>query len=80
MSDQQVFELIWEPGFSTAEKITEISGRGVGMDIVREKIVGLGGTVEIDSTPGRRNVVHHPAAAGQPGVTIRPNRKIAEIL
>ncbi|ADB17977.1 CheA signal transduction histidine kinase [Pirellula staleyi DSM 6068] len=53
MTSHQIYQLIWEPGFSTAEKVTEISGRGMGMDIVRSKIEGLSGTVEVDSTPGQ---------------------------
>lgn len=53
MTPQQAYQLIWEPGFSTAEKITEISGRGMGMDIVRSKIEDLNGKVEVDSIPGQ---------------------------
>lgn len=53
MSRSQVYELIWEPGLSTAEKVTEVSGRGMGMDIVKSKIEALNGTVELDSTPGQ---------------------------
>lgn len=49
MSDRQAFTLIWQPGFSTAEQVTEISGRGMGMDIVLSKLEKLNGTVEIDS-------------------------------
>jgi two-component system chemotaxis sensor kinase CheA len=52
MSPQQLYQLIWEPGFSTAELVTEISGRGMGMDIVRSKIEELSGTVELESAPG----------------------------
>jgi two-component system chemotaxis sensor kinase CheA len=52
LSDHQVFQLIWEPGFSTAEKVTEISGRGMGMDIVRSKIEQLNGTVDLTSRKG----------------------------
>jgi two-component system chemotaxis sensor kinase CheA len=52
MSDQEVFGLIFEPGFSTAEQITEVSGRGVGMDVVKKNITAMGGRVEIDSMPG----------------------------
>ena len=46
---QEVFQFIFQPGFSTAEKITDISGRGVGMDVVKTKIESLGGTVDIES-------------------------------
>lgn len=52
MSDQEVFNLIFEPGFSTAEQITDVSGRGVGMDVVRRNIQSMGGRVEIDSMLG----------------------------
>jgi two-component system chemotaxis sensor kinase CheA len=52
MSDQDVYALIFEAGFSTAEKITDVSGRGVGMDVVRRNIREMGGSVEIDSAAG----------------------------
>jgi two-component system chemotaxis sensor kinase CheA len=52
MSDQEVFALIFEAGFSTAEEVTDVSGRGVGMDVVRRNIQSMGGRVEIDSMPG----------------------------
>jgi two-component system, chemotaxis family, sensor kinase CheA len=53
MSDKEVFNLIFEPGFSTAERITDISGRGVGMDVVKRQIQKLRGRVEIESEAGR---------------------------
>jgi chemotaxis protein histidine kinase CheA len=53
MTPPQIQALIWKSGMSTAERITEVSGRGVGMDIVRAKIEGLHGAVEVDSVPGR---------------------------
>ncbi|MBN2216412.1 MAG: Hpt domain-containing protein [Pirellulales bacterium] len=53
MTPQQILNLIWLPGFSTAGQVTEVSGRGVGMDIVRSRVESLNGTVELDSTPGR---------------------------
>ncbi len=53
MTPQQFHELIWKPGFSTAEKITEVSGRGMGMDIVWSKIEQLSGTVELSSEAGK---------------------------
>ena len=53
MTRQQIYQLIWEPGLSTAEKVTEVSGRGMGMDIVKSKIEDLNGTVELDSEPGQ---------------------------
>ncbi|MCP5243927.1 MAG: chemotaxis protein CheA [Burkholderiales bacterium] len=52
MSDQDVWMLIFEPGFSTAEKVTDVSGRGVGMDVVKRNIQDMGGRVEIDSVFG----------------------------
>ena len=52
MSDQEVFNLIFEAGFSTAEQVTDVSGRGVGMDVVRRNIQSMGGRVEIDSMAG----------------------------
>jgi two-component system, chemotaxis family, sensor kinase CheA len=51
-TDSEIFSLIFAPGFSTAETVTDISGRGVGMDVVRKNIDKLGGKVEIQSTPG----------------------------
>jgi two-component system chemotaxis sensor kinase CheA len=53
MSDRDAFDLIFYSGFSTAEKLTEVSGRGVGMDVVRNNIKKINGTVEIDSEPGK---------------------------
>jgi len=52
LSDQQVFELIFMPGFSTADVVSDVSGRGVGMDVVRRNIQELGGGVEIHSELG----------------------------
>ncbi|MBN8441055.1 MAG: chemotaxis protein CheA [Thauera sp.] len=53
LSDPEIYNLIFEPGFSTAEKVTNISGRGVGMDVVRRNIQGLRGSVDVSSTPGQ---------------------------
>jgi len=53
ISDRDVLQFILQPGFSTAEKITQISGRGVGMDVVHEEVRQLGGTMRIDSIPGQ---------------------------
>jgi two-component system chemotaxis sensor kinase CheA len=53
MTDQEVYGLIFEPGFSTAAQVTDVSGRGVGMDVVKRNIASLGGSVEIDSIEGR---------------------------
>ena len=52
LSSRELVEFIWQPGFSTAAAVSTISGRGVGMDIVRTKIEGLSGSIEVDSTPG----------------------------
>ncbi|QIL71444.1 chemotaxis protein CheA [Diaphorobacter sp. HDW4B] len=52
MSDQDVWALVFEPGFSTADVVTDISGRGVGMDVVKRSIMALGGSVELDSAEG----------------------------
>ena len=52
MTDAEVWALIFAPGFSTAEVVTDVSGRGVGMDVVKKNITALGGTVEIDSAEG----------------------------
>lgn len=53
ISDRDVLQFILQPGFSTAEKITQISGRGVGMDVVHEEVRQLGGSMSIDSIPGQ---------------------------
>jgi two-component system chemotaxis sensor kinase CheA len=52
MSDADAWALIFAPGFSTADVVTDVSGRGVGMDVVKKNITALGGTVEIDSAEG----------------------------
>nr|WP_316640405.1 chemotaxis protein CheW [uncultured Roseateles sp.] len=52
MTDSEVWNLIFAPGFSTADEVTDVSGRGVGMDVVKRNITSLGGTVEIDSAEG----------------------------
>jgi two-component system chemotaxis sensor kinase CheA len=56
-SDEDIDKLIFEPGFSTAETVTNLSGRGVGMDVVRSNIEALRGTVTIDSTPGQGSCI-----------------------
>jgi two-component system chemotaxis sensor kinase CheA len=56
MPDSKVWQLIFEPGFSTAEAVTDVSGRGVGMDVVRRNIESIGGAVEIESTAGEGSV------------------------
>jgi two-component system chemotaxis sensor kinase CheA len=53
MTDTEVYGLIFAPGFSTAAEVTDVSGRGVGMDVVKRNITSLGGSVEIDSVEGQ---------------------------
>jgi two-component system chemotaxis sensor kinase CheA len=53
LSDDEIHNLIFAPGFSTASVVTEVSGRGVGMDVVRRNIAGLGGRIQIHSIPGK---------------------------
>ncbi|ODP28648.1 Histidine kinase [Paenibacillus nuruki] len=53
MKDEEVYQLLFAPGFSTAEVISDISGRGVGLDVVKSKISSLGGHVTVYSTPGK---------------------------
>lgn len=57
LSDSELLQLIFAPGFSTAAAITNLSGRGVGMDVVKKTIEGLRGSIEISSTPGHGSVV-----------------------
>jgi two-component system, chemotaxis family, sensor kinase CheA len=56
-SEERTYNLIFQPGFSTAEQVSDVSGRGVGMDVVRRNIVELGGHVQIVSTPGSGSTV-----------------------
>ena len=53
MADREVFALLFAPGFSTADKVTNISGRGVGLDVVKKNVEKIGGTVDVQSVPGR---------------------------
>jgi two-component system chemotaxis sensor kinase CheA len=57
LSDNELLQLIFAPGFSTAAAITNLSGRGVGMDVVKRTIEGLRGSIELTSTPGQGSVV-----------------------
>lgn len=57
LSDQDVYGLIFQPGFSTAEKVTDVSGRGVGMDVVKRAVEKMRGKVEIDSKKGHGTTV-----------------------
>lgn len=58
LKDEEIFQLIFQPGFSTAGKVTGISGRGVGMDAVKRAIEALRGTVDISSKPGEGSRIH----------------------
>jgi len=53
LSTEQTYDLIFSPGFSTAESTTDVSGRGVGLDVVRRNVMELGGMIELTSEPGR---------------------------
>ncbi len=55
--DKEVYQLITLPGFSTNDKVTELSGRGVGMDVVVSNIQAIGGVLDIDSTPGKGSIM-----------------------
>jgi len=57
LSDKEIINLIFLPGFSTADKVTEVSGRGVGMDVVQEKVKELRGEIDIDSVFGKGTTV-----------------------
>lgn len=79
MSDQEVWKLIFAPGFSTAAEVTEVSGRGVGMDVVMRNITALNGTVDIDSVEGvgMRVSVRLPLTlAIMDGMSVRVGREI----
>ncbi|WP_448379409.1 Hpt domain-containing protein [Fervidobacterium sp.] len=56
MSDEQIIQLIFEPGFSTAEQVSNLSGRGVGMDVVKTNVEKIGGKVFVRTNPGRGTV------------------------
>lgn len=57
MSDKEIFSLIFAPGFSTAQNVTSVSGRGVGMDVVKRGIESLRGTISVDSTKGEGTAI-----------------------
>jgi two-component system chemotaxis sensor kinase CheA len=57
ISDAELYQLIFAPGFSTAQTVTDVSGRGVGMDVVKRTIESLRGTIEVDSRPGQGTTV-----------------------
>ena len=56
LSDQQIYDLLFNPGFSTAAEITDVSGRGVGMDVVKKNIMSLGGAIETHSVKGQGSI------------------------
>ena len=57
LTDEEIFGLIFEPGFSTSEQVTDVSGRGVGMDVVRRNVEALRGSVSVASEPGRGTTI-----------------------
>ncbi len=57
LAPSDAYKLIWEPGFSTAEQVTEVSGRGMGMDIVRSRIERLSGSIELESQLGKGTLI-----------------------
>ncbi len=70
MSESEVNDLIFHPGFSTADAVTELAGRGVGMDVVRSEAAALGGRVCAEVRAWQGRAIHHPPAAdagGDPG-------------
>ena len=73
MNEREILQLIFLPGFSTAEAVTSVSGRGVGMDVVRTNVEKIGGKVDVESHAGQGL---HPAAAhsAHPGHYSRPDR------
>ena len=62
LTDEEALQLILEPGFSTADRLTQQAGRGVGMDVVATEVKKLGGALYIESTPRRGHALHHPPA------------------
>ena len=56
LSDSQIYDLIFQPGFSTADVVSDVSGRGVGMDVVKRNITELNGSIEVSSIPGEGSV------------------------
>jgi two-component system chemotaxis sensor kinase CheA len=57
MTDSEIYDLVFHPGFSTAEEVTDTSGRGVGMDVVHDTVTKLDGSVNVESTPGEGTTV-----------------------
>ncbi|MCE5284445.1 MAG: chemotaxis protein CheA [Pelosinus sp.] len=57
LTDKEIYSYIFLPGFSTKDQVTELSGRGVGMDVVTKNIEKIGGSIQVDSTPGEGTVI-----------------------
>lgn len=57
MDDSAIYDLVFHPGFSTADEVTDVSGRGVGMDVVHDTVTQLDGSVSVDATPGQGTTV-----------------------
>lgn len=76
-SDQEVFKQIFEPGFSTSETLTETSGRGVGMDVVKNKVVEVGGAVSVQSEAGKGTTIQLklPVSAAIQSVILVENKQ-----
>ena len=76
MTDHEACELIFAPGLSTAKELSDVSGRGVGMDIVRANVEKINGSVEVETRRGRGHHVHDPPAAdaGDHAVAAGPRR------
>ena len=72
LSPRDLFQLVFRPGFSTAAEVSEVSGRGIGLDVVRSRLQALAGTIEIHSTPrqGTRFVLTVPADLGSTAVLV----------
>ncbi|MEM9325110.1 MAG: chemotaxis protein CheA [Bacteroidota bacterium] len=72
LGDEDIIMQIFEPGFSNADKVTEISGRGVGMDVVKKAVESIGGQVTVDSTPGSGTTVnlHLPSSLALKGALL----------
>jgi signal transduction histidine kinase len=71
LTEAETFALLFQPGFSTAKQVTDVSGRGVGMDVVRQRVDSLRGTIEVNSKPGPRHQ-RNAAPAAHPGHHRRP--------
>ena len=83
MSEKDIINLLFQPGFSTSEKVTDVSGRGVGLDVVKSKIESLSGEVEVKSKWGRGKYPDHSTASdpcNYPGTDgSRRRRKICDL-